>query len=170
MELVVSSVSSKKEEKKECCRVCSFFFFFLHLNFIEMRKAHDRGRQSAFPVNSRPSHPYSFFFCESLLNRFLSKIYIFVYLCIRLSHPFIPHPLSLPLSLSFFSHGFDRPPNARVLRTDIRTIKKLLMVRIWSRWVAGVRRRNQPYRYFTPRSRRRRSRGIFLLTIVSERT
>lgn len=51
---------------------------------------------------------------------------------------------------SLLAHGVDRPPNARVLRTDIRTIKEFLMVRIWSRLAAGVRRGNQSYRYLVP--------------------
>jgi len=52
---------------------------------------------------------------------------------------------------SFFSRGgVDRPPNARVLRTDIRTIKELLMVRIWSRWTADSHRRSQPVPIFYP--------------------
>lgn len=54
-----------------------------------MRKAHDRGRRSISPVNSRPALPF-LFFCESLLNRFLSKIYIYicisVYVCLIASH------------------------------------------------------------------------------------
>lgn len=93
-----------------------------------------------------PSKPL--FFCGSLLNRFLSKIYICIFVYTFISS--LSFSLSLYFSHFLFGHDVDRPPNARVLRTDIRNIKELLTVRIWSRWVAGVRRQNQTYRYFIP--------------------
>lgn len=69
----------------------------------------------------------------------------------------------------FLVHGVDRPPNARVIRTDIRTIKEFLMVRIWSRWAADVRRQSRSYRYFVPRARivvYDRTKFLRALTIV----
>lgn len=88
--------------------------------------------------------PFVSFFLSLPLSYFLFPL---GFLSLSFSFPLF---ISRSLSFLLFGNGFDRPPNARVLRTDIRTIKELLIVRIWSRWVAGVRRQNQPYRYFTP--------------------
>lgn len=132
-----------------------FSLKFIKLKCVKPTAEDDDPRFNTRPLPSSPPP-----FCKSLSNRFLSKIYIYLYICVYVCFT-VPS-----CRFSLLVHGVDRPPNARVLRTDIRTIKELLMVRIWSRWAADVRRRNQSYRYFVPPARRLRSHEVFSLTIV----
>jgi len=117
--------------------------------FSQLRKISSKCEKSTAEdddlcFNTRP-FPYPLFFFASHFRIDFYQKYIYLYICVYVC------PTPAPLSISLLADGVDRPPNARVLRTDIRTIKEFLMVRIWSRWAAGVRRRNQSYRYFVPR-------------------
>jgi len=89
---------------------------------------------------------FFFFFADHFRIDFYQK-YMCIYICISV---YVRLPSSLPPPFFSSGGGVDRPPNARVLCTDIRTIKELLMVRIWSRWAADIHRRSQPVPIFYP--------------------
>lgn len=113
--------SYKRENTIKKTKVISEFIYFAKIA-SKCERTHDRRRR-------RPIFCVSFFFPSPpffFANRFRIDFYQkYIYLCICVYPTYILFVL--------FVHGVDRPPNARVLRTDIRTIKQLLMVRIWSR-------------------------------------
>lgn len=123
-----------KKKMKESC-LC-FRVYLFRKNCIKMRKTHDRRRRPIFCVNFSFPSPPPFFLQIAFEQIFIKNIYIYVSVYAFTSWPILSY---------FSSTASIAHPTLRVLRTDIRTIKELLMVRIWSRQVVVVRRRNQPY-------------------------
>lgn len=165
------------EKKKKDKRESSVFEFarFARISSKCEKRAIEKTTTSAFLllIRDRPPSPprvFFLFFCESLLNRFLSKIYIFVYLYTFVSPPRVSLSFSLFLSLwprlrsptqrSSPTYGYSNDQGtldgSNIESLGRRCPPSGSTVSIFHSSPAP------PPRW----SRRRRSRGIFLLTIA----
>lgn len=108
-----------KNERVVCLLVVEFTCFTKIASKCEKRTIDD---DNLYSVLTFRFFPPPFFANRFRIDFYQKYIYVYIYVSVYLAYSFV-----------LFVRGVDRPPNARVLRTDIRTIKEFLMVRIWSR-------------------------------------